>query len=270
LFSAPPLNVPTSPLNPATTGGDPDGSGSLRPCVVFHPGKYTAPLQLDGSAEYYFRAGEYYFQNASINIADTIALAGYADGSLGDSEAFTSQSCEFFQDEDRADGGSPGATFYLGGSSRLYINKGEFEIMRRLQGDRAVSIHALDGAGSGYLASSLTLGNDVILVEEAGTPDFAVHGLLWAPRARAEFNIVGVKASGNVLGGIVIGAAHLKTSQQGLQIRVEPNPIASRLMLTSTATLDGNTTKIRAIAQVRPDNGDLVLNSWRVCDPTSC
>lgn len=274
MFSAPAPNVPTASA-PDPTQSDPDGPGGLKPCVVLYPGKYTnadaTKLTFNGSFEYYFRAGEYYFENVDLFVGDTVAIAGYADGSLGDVQSFTSQSCEYVQDVDKTDGGLGGVTFYMGGTSQILINKGELEIMRRLQGDRAVSIHALDTAGSGYIASTLTTSSSdyVVKVNTAGQADLAMHGQVWAPRAYAELQIVG-QASGAALGGIVIGAVHLQSSGSGLMIRVETSPLTSRLMLTSTATIDGGSTSVRAIAQIEPDTGQLVLNSWRVCEHAGC
>ena len=44
----------------------------------------------------------------------------------------------------------------------------------------------------------------------------------------------------------------------------------SGLRRVASATLNGCTTKARAVVQFRPDTGDLAVNSWRVADQTQC
>jgi hypothetical protein len=269
LFTAPVPNVPTA-VAPGSVPDDPDGVGGLEPCQVFYPGKYTASPTL--GSENYFRSGEYYFEDANLLIDHAIVIAGYADGTNGDAQSFTSQSCANAQSIDRADGGAAGVTIYLGGSSAIQITaQGELEILRRNQGDAVVSVQALDSDGSGYVASTLGITDAVIDVQSGSQQDFAAHGLIWAPRAYMKLDNVANKAQGQTLGGLVIGSLEMQSSNgDGLLIRVEPSPAFSRLMLTSTATSGGTETKVRAIAQVEPDTGDLVLNSWRVCAQSGC
>ena len=258
LFTAPTTNVPTgSAVAPATLGA----------CKVFSPGKYTTAPAL---GQYnYFKAGEYYFENVNFEVRQSQVIAGFSDGRYGDTQAFTAHpDCATAQSIDALSGALPGATFYLGGTSTIYVNtQGELEILRRAQGNGVVSVQALDSNGAGYIASSVALSPPIVDVKAGDQQDLAMHGLVWAPRAFARFNNVANKARGQALGGLAIGSLEAQSPNgDGLLIRVEQNPFDSKLLLTSTATKGGASTTIRAVVQVQPDTDYLAVNSWRVID----
>lgn len=264
LFTEPVQSVPTyAPADPTTSGT----------CKVFHPGKYTSMPTL--ASQNYFMSGEYYFENFTFKPEATDAqpkvtvIAGWANADqYGDQQFLPAPDCEYAAAADQASGSASGATIYLGGTARIDIgNKGALEIMRRLQGNSLVSVHALETNGAGYLRSSLTYADDIMTTANGTNHDMAIHGLIWAPRSSLTFGTVTNSANGQLLGGAVFAQINLKASASasGFIIRVEPSPIAFSLMLESTATLNGRSTTMRAIVQVN-DVGVTATNSWRVTD----
>jgi Tfp pilus assembly protein PilX len=264
MFRAPVVDVPTTAAPPPGTVGT---------CKVFYPGKYTSAPVL--AADNYFTAGNYYFENVDFQISHARVVAGFTDGRHGDNQSFSqSADCQLAQSADISSGALPGATFYLGGTSRIWVEtQGELEVLRRDQGGVSVSLQALDADGTGYLASTLGLSSPVhnstpiVGAKPGSSQDLAMHGLVWAPRAFAKFDNVANRARGQVLGGIVIGSIEAQSSNgDGLLIRVESNPVDSNLLLEATATKSGSTTTIRAVVEIQPDTDYLAVNSWRVVD----
>lgn len=258
LFTAPPQNVPSN--TPATAYMD----GS---CKVFSPGKYTSMPSL--SSQNYFLAGEYYFENFRFEPSNATVIAGWADfDQFGDQQFLSAPACANAIAVDRSSGSLPGATFYLGGTASVRIgNKGSLEILRRLQGNSVVSIQAVETSAlaPAVIPSSLTYTSDIISTTNGNNQDMVFHGLIWAPESTLRFGTVTNSANGQLLGGAVLAQIHLKASASasGFIIRVEPSPTAFSLMLESTATLNGNSTTMRAIVQVN-DVGITATNSWRV------
>lgn len=246
---------PVSPLNPAFT----DTSA----CRVFSPGKYTS-LSLGSSN--YFMSGAYYFENVDIVLQNQDLIAGFPGGQ-GDAPKLVNTNCAAEQAHDRSLGGGGGATFYLGGSSRIEVRNGAgLEIFRRRVNETALAVYAVEASGGGALASTLDW-NDMILETKSGSNnDVAIHGLVWVPKAMISLGNITNAANGQLLGGVVV--ANLDTqasaSASAFLIGIETNPAATRLLLISTATLNGRTTTIRAVVQFRPDSGELAVNSWRV------
>lgn len=258
LYTAPVENVPTSPVDPASTV-----SGT---CTVFEPGKYTAMPAL--GAQNYFKSGEYYFENFTFAPSNAVVIAGYANFSqFGDQQFFAAPDCQTAIDADAADPlTTAGATFYLGGTASMEIgNKGALEILRRRQGNSVVSIQAVENAAAGVVPNSLTYASDIITTANGNNHDMAIHGLIWAPRSSLTFGTVTNAADGQLLGGGVFARVDLKASASasGFIIRVEPSPAAFSLLLESTATLNGGSTTMRAIVEVN-DVGVTATKSWRV------
>ncbi len=262
LYTAPATAVPTTMAAAPTV----DASG----CTVWTPGKYTAATMPALGSANYFIAGEYYFENVSLDIDKTV-VAGWADfDKFGDQQFLQNPKCETAVFNDRNTPGSePGATFYLGGTSSIHINKGELEITRRRQGNSVVSIHALDSSGPGYIASSLGWNQD-LLSSKSGSPaqDMIIHGLAWAPRAQLTFGNVTNVANGQLLGGAAFSRIDLQSSASASNfvIRVESGPIPVTVVLDSEATKDGQSTTMRAVVQISDDGIDSAVNSWRVLD----
>lgn len=249
----------TPPLPPVVVGG----------CTVFSPGKYTS---LTLGSDNYFKAGEYYFENVDMLIKNQTVVAGFPYNA-GDSAKIDQPACLTEQDTDAAltvgAGGSGGATFYLGGTSKIIVDGGGgFEIFRRLINRTYLSVFALGTSGPNYTASTLGW-NDLLLETKSGSNnDVAVHGLFWAPLAEASLGNITNAANGQLLGGLVV--ANLDTqasaSATAFSIGIETSPRDARFLLSSTATLYGHSTTIQAVVQFRPTSSELAINSWRVVD----
>ncbi len=258
----PPTNNPLLP--PVTVGG----------CTVFSPGKYTSvPLGNDN----YFSAGEYYFQDVRMEIKNQTVVAGFPYNA-GDSAKINQPACLAQQEIDRAatvgaGGTNGGATFYLGGTSKIVIETGGgFEIFRRLINRTYLSIYTLGTSGSGYTASTLDW-NDagagwVLETKSGNNNDVAVHGLFWAPLAAASLGNITNSANGQLLGGLVVARldTQASASASAFSIGIETSPRDARYLLSSTATLYGSSTTIQAVVQFRPTSSELAVNSWRVVD----
>lgn len=266
LFQAPPVSVPIVAAPPPFMDGT---------CKVFSPGKYVSATTPALDSYNYFKAGNYYFENVYLEVKQATVIAGFADGRYGDTQSMTtSADCQHAQSLDATSGALPGSTFYLGGTSSIYVDtQGRLEILRRAQSGATVSVQALDSDGTGFLKSTLGLtsplgsSTPVVGAKAGSSQDLAMHGLVWAPRAFAKFDNVANVARGQVLGGIVIASIEAQSSTgDGLLIRVESNPIESRLLLTAIADKGGASTTIRTVVQVQPDTDYLAINSWRVVD----
>ncbi len=262
LYKEPKVTVPTN----APAASFVDGNG----CKVWSPGKYTAVPALGSNN--YFKSGNYYFENVDFLVDKTI-VAGWASGAgpgnYGDQQFVENAPCVGAVAADKASGSLPGATFYLGGTSKIRIEKGKLEILRRRQGNSLVSIHALTTTTGTYTASSLGW-NDSILSTKSGSPsqDMVVHGLAWAPRAQLTFGNVTNVANGQLLGGGAFARIDLQAaaSASAFIIRVETSEIPVTLILDATATKKGKSTTMRAIVQINDDATATAINSWRVLD----
>ena len=263
IFDAPTVpEPPTSPVNPSYST---DGT-----CRVFSPGKYTS---ISLGTNNYFQSGAYYFENVDIELQGKNLTGGFP-GDSGDAEKVGNTACAAAQSADR-DAKYPseaGATFYLGGDSNFDIrNNASIEVFRRLVGETYLSVYALPTSGSGYIASDLTYDDFVLETLSGSTNDVAMHGLVWAPRAGASLGNVVLAANGQLLGGIVVALLDTQAANAtAFHIGVESNPVTTRLLLVSSATLNGCTTRARAVVQFRPDTGDLAVNSWRVVEQAQC
>ena len=241
-------------------------------CTVFSPGKYTSVAL---GSDNYFKAGEYYFENVLITVKNKTVVAGFPF-SAGDSAKLTQPACLTAQQADAAATaitGNGGATFYLGGTSKIDIdNGGGFEIFRRLIGNTYLSIYALSTSGAGYTASTLdwndAAGGWILETKSGSNNDVAVHGLFWAPVAAASLGNITNAANGQLLGGLVVARldTQASASASAFSIGIETSPRDARYLLASTATLDGHSTTIQAVVQFRPTSSELAVNSWRVVD----
>lgn len=247
----------------ANTNPAPTMSGS---CTVFRPGRYTTMPALGTNT--YFQSGNYYFHNVTLDISNSTVTAGWPDfDTYGDQQFVGNQPCDAAVSADSTSPGStPGATFYLGGSSKIEIgNKGSLEILRRLQGDSLVSVQAISTSNADRAASTLGYNDNVIWTKSGANSDLAMHGLIWAPKAQLEFGNVTNAANGQLLGGAVVSRIVLQASASvsAFIIRVETTPIAFELRLDSTATLNNQSTTMTAVVQV-DDQGTTAVRSLRV------
>ena len=258
------FRTPALPPMPTTVNPAPVTMASG--CRVFFPGKYTvAPVF---TAQNYFVAGDYYFQDVFLNVTGT-AIAGFADGTNGDTQFLNASTCSAAAAT--YPGSGAGATFVLGGSSKIYIgDNGGLEIMRRRQGTNVVSVEAVDSstATGGYEESSVDYasGQNIYESKPGNNQDAAIHGLWWTPRGRVVLGNVTNTANGQFLGGLVGAYVEVQASASvnSLNIRVETSPAKAKWLLISTATKHSNTTTIRAVVEYQPDTAFLAINSWRV------
>ncbi|HEY5663023.1 MAG TPA: hypothetical protein VIS05_03180 [Ilumatobacter sp.] len=236
-------------------------------CMVFKPGRYSWLPPLGPNT--YFSSGDYYFHDVRIDITNSTATGGWFDFERnGDQQFIPNVACDAAMAADRASGSAPGATFYLGEDSRIEIgNKGSLEIMRRLQGNSFVSIHAVSQDTYRMARSDLDYNDNVINTKSGENSDLAIHGLVWAPRAQLEFGNVTNRANGQLLGGAAVARVILQGSASATNflIRVETTPAAYELQLDATATLDGQSTTMTAIVEV-DDQGTTAVRSLRVRD----
>lgn len=253
----PPTNAP---LPPVVVDG----------CTVFSPGKYTSVAL---GSDNYFKSGEYYFENVTMNVQNQSVVAGFPYNA-GDSAKIDQPACLTQQEADaaaNAPSGNGGATFYLGGSSKIVVNGGGgFEIFRRLINRTYLSVYALGTSGPNYTASTLDwndAGGGWLLETKSGSNnDVAVHGLFWAPLAAASLGNITNAANGQLLGGLVVARldTQASASASAFAIGIETSPRDARFLLSSTATLYGQSTTIQAVVQFRPTSSELAINSWRV------
>lgn len=267
LFNRPEIGWIPWPWDTARTNIAPTMNGS---CKVFHPGRYTVAPALGLNT--YFKSGNYYFENVIININNSTVTAGWPDfDNNGDQQFIPNYNCVDAMEADRATVGSqPGATFYMGGSSRIVIDtNGTFEIMRRRQGKDLVSIQALGGVNlwGKWFQSSIGSTQNIIQTTSGLNSDLAIHGLIWAPYAGLEFGNVTNVANGQLLGGAALAKVVLQTSasSNSFLIRVESSPADYQLRLSATATKNGLSTTMTAIVAV-DDKGTTAVNSLRVVD----
>lgn len=264
LFDPPTVpDPPTSPLNPGFT--------DVGACRVFSPGKYTS---LTLGTNNYFKAGAYYLEDVTVRLQNRSLTAGFPS-LAGDAKKIENAACNAAQDADRASvaNGESGATFYLGGTSKFDVeNNAGLEIFRRLVGETYLAVYTLPMAGAGFIASSLDWSSWILETQSGSTNDVAIHGLVWAPKSAASLGNITQAANGQLLGGIVVALldTQASASASAFLIGIESNPVDVRLLLTSSATLEGCSTVIKAVVQFRPDTGDLAVNSWRVTERPAC
>jgi len=234
-------------------------------CTVVRPGRYTVMPALGPNT--YFQSGNYYFHNVLLDITNATVTAGWPDqNKYGDKQFVENAKCDSAIAADKSSGSAPGATLYLGGSSKIEIgNKGKLEILRRLQGNSLVSIQVIESTTANASASTLGYNNNIVWTKSGANSDLALHGLLWAPKAQLEFGNVTNAANGQLLGGAAVGRIVLQASASAnaFIIRVEGSPIEFELRIDSTAVLNGQSTTMTAVVQV-DDQGTTAVNSMRV------
>ncbi len=273
----------TNTAHHATT--NPNGAYEDRgPCRVFFPGRYS--FKPDFTDNVYMLPGDYLFavpgnvNQARITIDKSIVTAG-RPGISGDEQIIANDPCQVEIEDATVTG--VGATFYLDGNTNIEIDKGTgvqsgaLEIFRREQGPSSstdyVSIHTLPTHSLNYSQAVLSTGS-------GNNKEMAIHGQIWAPRARVIFGNVTNDAKGQILGGAVVAGvdAQSSASASGFVIQVAGSPQEALFKLQATAEKDG-TTIVQVVAQLRfdpPPTGStvgawkLAVNSWRVCDQSLC
>ncbi len=98
----------------------------------------------------------------------------------------------------------------------------------------------------------------MLSTKEGNNSQMAIHGLIWAPNTPVELGNVTNTVVAQIIGGAVVSAMHVQASgsADGLLISVQGAPSSDKWALTSTATKDGGTTRVRVIAEVRHSSTD--------------
>lgn len=248
---------------PADTGTSPawwmEGS-----CRVFPPGWYH-DIDLLGGGDNYFESGVYVFDDVVIdsatpaNVSGTVILGGYPHDATFANRLVTSSDCNTARAIDGIAAGPKGVTWYLGGSSRLVIREhATIELLPMTHSDtvrnHAVSIHQFGASG----ALPETLADGVKVIDDGPTPSsphghVLIQGQVWAPNQAVDLDVALGDSNGQVTSGVV-AARLLAVSNSGSvgALGADRTQTDHRLLLTSTATVDGVTVEARAVVDHRP------------------
>jgi hypothetical protein len=262
----------------SNTPPTPDSLG----CYVWEPGMYTAAPNLANQSYNYFKSGDYYFQNVGTwSPSNAFVLMGYpgAGGPSIDSyksnESFNDNPCRNAWQElsdgnaSTYDGDRNGAAVYLGGNSTIMVDQNStMEISGREHSGYNVGLQALETSG----VASNVRGDSAILTTGSGSnKQLSIQGLVWAPYAAFEFDLVANDAVAALTGGAVVGelSAGASANANNFIIRVDTQPSTSVLHLTTTATNSGSTS-VKAVVDVRTTGSvtNYGVRSRRILDLT--
>lgn len=243
----------------------PDGLG----CRVWSPGRYDDAPELPNQSYNYFRSGDYYFEDiGEWDIQNAYVLFGYP-GATGPSidgpgpqDTFANNPCRNAWNE----GNQTGAALYMGGDSRITVRSGAtLEVSGRTHGTYNVGLQALEDNGDD---SDVTGNQRIVLVESGGNKQLSIQGLVWAPGAGFEFDLISNDAVAALTGGAVVAelAAGASANANNFVVSVDTQPSTSRLQITATAS-NSVETEMRTILDYRTDRQYAVL-SRRILDLT--
>jgi hypothetical protein len=259
--------IPTGPVNPVPTV---DGNG----CTIWEPGYYNVAPTL--GSHNYFKSGDYVFDGVTLYIEHSKVTAGRAvvvsgsDPTPGDTQFIPNTTCNTARNVDPGTTiTTAGATFYMRNGAHIEIAQhGTLEIMRRKQGKAYVSIHVLPSQTAGVNLTDMTWNDSIIVQRPGSNKDMVIHGLVWAPDARVTLDTVTNTANGQMLGGAVLSSISVGTSSSAdeFAIAIEPTDLHGKMLLTSVAAKDGQTTTIRSVVDYRPSTNYTAVTSWRVVD----
>lgn len=238
-------------------------------CRVWSPGHYEDAPELPNQSYNYFRSGDYYFDDiGEWQIQNAFVLFGYP-GATGPSidgpdpqDTFANNPCRSAWNE--AD--KTGASLYMGGDSRIRVRSGStFEVSGRSHGGYNVGMQALETVGD---SSDITGNQRIVAVESGGNKQLSVQGLVWAPFAGFEFDLISNDAVAALTGGAVVAelVAGASANANNFVVSVETQPSTSRLQITATADNSGQT-EMKTILDYRTDRQYAVL-SRRIVDLT--
>ena len=253
--------------NVEDTGAFPDRSATAPApdalgCRVWSPGRYSSPPELPNQSYNYFRSGDYYFDDIEHwDIQNAFVLFGYP-GTTGPSidgpdpqDTFANNPCrDAWNEPDKS-----GAALYMGGDSHIHIGAGTtFEVSGRMHGTYNVGLQALEDVGD----DSDLGGNDrIVQTESGGNKQLSIQGLVWAPFAGFEFDLIANEAVAALTGGAVVAelAAGASANANNFVIGVDTQPATSQLQITATASNQGET-RMRTILVYRTDRQYAVLS----------
>jgi hypothetical protein len=231
-------------------------------CRIWSPGQYTAPPVLDNQSYNYFRSGDYYFNDmGNWVISSAFTLFGYPgatgpgiDGFMP-SDTFANNPCNnaWTNDADVS-----GATIFLGGNSQITVDQNStFEVSGRERSGQNIAVQALATSGSGRNPSTIVGDQRIITTGPGSNKQMSIEGLVWAPYAALEFDLISNDAVAALTGGAVVSelTAGASANANNFLIRVATKPADKILQLTTTATSPGGkgSTSVRSIVRVQRD-----------------
>ena len=231
-------------------------------CYVWPAGRYNTPPNLANNSYNYFQSGDYYFANTGTwSIQNAFVLMGWP-GSTGPSIDGTDPQDTFANNVCRnawAEPNHAGSAIYLGGNSAIEVRGGStLEVSGKDHGGYHVGIQALETVG---VASTIRGDSDIVLTESGGNKQLSVQGLVWAPYAAFEFDLIANDAVAALTGGAVVSelSAGASANANNFVIRVDTQPTVTQFVVTATATNSG-TTKVRTLLDYRTDRKYAILS----------
>ena len=287
-------NGPIPNIDPLTITAAPDPESDPNGCVIWSPGKYSAANKPDfasadggGPTYNYFISGDYYFDDlGELDLKGSYVLAGYPGVSgpnlvkIKPQDTFDNHPCreawwyDGFKDPSKLQGDRQGATWYLGGSSSVYVNaSAAIEISGRAQSfmnslkTARVSLQTIDPGEDG---GTTVLGVQEVMTTKGGSgSQMAMRGMVWTPYSSFNFDNIANDVVAALQGGAVVSTLGVGAAAQtdGFLIEVSLQPLETQLQIESTATNTGTAT-VRAIVDYQPSPPEVSLISRRVLDIT--
>ncbi len=261
-------NVDDTALFPvrASTAPAPDPDG----CYVWPAGRYSSPPQLANQSYNYFASGDYYFSGMGTwTIGSAHVLMGYP-GSTGpgipgykNNDTFASNPCNSAWTNDP---NQTGSAVYMGGNSQIVLAQNSaLEVSGSSHDGYNVGLQALETNG---VPSTITGDSRIFLSGPGSNKQLAMNGLVWAPYAAFEFDLIANDAVAALTGGAVVSelVAGASANANNFVIRVDTQPSTTNFLFEATATNTGTTT-VRTLLTYRSDRQYAVL-SRRVQDLT--
>ena len=267
----PSQRLPSSPAVLAVRSAD--GSSTTGTCRVFDPGRYVAaPILL---ASNYFKSGVYFFEAGIGEISGKTVLAGGPPATetrvlfteaAGPENRLTLVPCSSNE--------TSGVQFIFGGGGSLFVhNDARMEVHSMAQGDTTGTsfyrLRSTDTGGWGAFASTVTgLGNPILRNGQGTNSRFVAHGVAYLPGGALDLRVTNSGAS-RILGGAVVGAAHLESSGSpviGVELSAgESFPITQYVITSTVADAGGKTVKVSVVVRLPVDSPkDPIIYSWVV------
>jgi len=254
----PGINGTSFPNQPGTNPPVTDSFG----CRIWSPGEYSSPPSLDNQSYNYFRSGDYYFNDiGNWSISSAFTLFGYPgatgpgiDG-FNPSDTFANNPCNnaWTTDVDQS-----GATLYLGGNTQITVEQNStFEVSGRERSGQNIAVQALATTGGGRNPSTIQGDQRIITTGPGTNKQMSIEGLVWAPYAALEFDLISNDAVAALTGGAVVSelTAGASANANNFLIRVATKPADKILHLTTTAASPNGrgSTSVRSVVRVQRD-----------------
>ena len=239
-------------------------------CHVWPAGEYRTPPQLDNRSYNYFESGDYYFNDfGNWSISSAFVLFGYPgdtgpsiDG-FSPSDTLANNPCSSAWGIDAnapATAQYSGATIYMGGNSQLSVDENStLEISGRERSGQNIAVHALETNGGGRNPSTIRGDQRIITTGPGSNKQLSIQGLVWAPDAALEFDLISNDAVAALTGGAVVSelVAGASANANNFLIRVATKPADKLLNLTTTANSPNGrgSTSVRSVIRVQRDEG---------------